>query len=118
MPRPLSSKLLAQLESAEPTLGVSLAKLCVRAKLPVLYVSVMLDVSRMAIHTGFRGGNIRPEHASKIEKFMQLIEDDIQSGVLPKKTLEETKEYAEAFAGRPILPSNKKPSITALKSIG
>lgn len=118
MPRPLSSKLLTQLESAEPTLGVSLAKLCIRARLPVLYVSVILDVSRMAIHTWFRGGNIRPEHASKIEKFMQLIEDDIQSGVLPKKTLEETKEYAEAFAGRPILPINKKPSITALKSVG
>lgn len=118
MPRPLSSELLAQLESAEPTLGVSLAKLCVRAKLPVLYVSVILDVSRMAIHTWFRGGNIRIEHASKIEKFMQLIEDDIQSGVLPKKTLDETKEYAEAFCGRPIISQNKKPSITALKRIG
>lgn len=117
MPRPLSSRLIEQLESAEETLGVSLAKLCIKAKLPVLYTSVMLDVSRMTLHTWFRGGNIRAEHAAKIERFIQLIQDDIQSGVLPKKTLEETKEYAEAFAGRPILPTNKKPSITALKSV-
>lgn len=117
MPRPLSSRLLEQLENAEETLGVSLAKLCVNAKLPVLYASVMLGVSRMAMHTWFRGGNIRAEHAAKIKKFIQLIEDDIQSGVLPKKTLEETKEYAEAFAGRPILPTNKKLKVTALKSV-
>lgn len=118
MPRTLSSQLLERLESAEESPGVSLARLCIKAKLPVLYTSVMLGVSRMALHTWFRGGNVRAEHAAKIEKFIQLIEDDIQSGVLPKKTLEETKEYAEAFAGRPVLPTNKKPSITALKSIG
>jgi hypothetical protein len=117
MPRTLSRQLLEQLESAEQTLGVSLAKLCIRARLPVLYVSNMLGVSRMALHTWFRGGNIRSEHQSKIEKFMGLIEDDLQSGVLPKKTLEETKEYAEAFSGRPILPVNKKAEITALKRI-
>lgn len=117
MPRPLSQRLLEQLENAELTPGVSLAKLCIRAKLPVLYVSPMLGVSRMTLHTWFRGGNIRAEHQAKIEKFMALIEDDIQSGVLPKKTLEETKEYAEAFSGRPILPVNKKPEITALKRV-
>lgn len=118
MPRPLSPQLLTKLETAEETPGVALAKLCLKAGLPVLYASTMLNVSRMTLHTWFRGGNIRAEHVMKIEKFMQLINDDIQSGVLPKKTLEETKRYAEAFSGRPVLPTNRKASITALKAVG
>lgn len=118
MPRPLSRQLLDQLENAEDSLGVSLARLCIRAKLPILYVSVMLGVTRMTMHTWIRGGKIRADHKNKVEKFMQLVEDDIQSGVLPKKTLDESREYAEAFAGRPILPSHKKAELTAVKSVG
>ena len=118
MPRTLSQQLLEQLESTEEvTLGTSLAKLCIKARLPVLYVSTMLGVSRMTLHTWFRGGNIRPDHCVKIEKFMSLIEDDIQSGVLPKKTLDDSREYAEAFSGRPILPVNKKAQLTAVKRV-
>ena len=107
MPRPLSPALLQKLENAEESLGVSLARLCVKAGLPVLYVSAMLGVSRMTLHTWYRGGNIRAERRSKIETFMRLIDDDIQAGVLPKKRLNETKEYVEGFLGKPI-PTNKK----------
>ena len=118
MPRTLSPELRERLENTEETLGVSLAKLCIKAGLPALYVATMLDVTRMTLHTWFRGGNIREDRKIKIEKFMQLIEDDIQAGVLPKKNLNETKRYAEAFSGKPILSSNRKTGITALKVVG
>lgn len=118
MPRTLSPELREQLESAEETLGVSLAKLCIKAGLPALYVATMLDVSRMTLHTWFRGGNIRDDRKIKIEKFMQLIEDDIQAGVLPKKNLNETKRYAEAFSGRPILPIIRKAGVPTTELVG
>jgi len=117
MPRPISPDLLTRLENAEESLGVSLGKLCVRAGLPLLYAAAMLDVSRMTLHTWVRGGKVRSDHAPKVEKFIQYIEDELQAGVLPMKTLWEAREYAESFCGRPILPPNKKAEITALKSV-
>ena len=108
MPRPLSHTLLASLETAEDSLGVSLAKLCVKAGIPVLYLSAILGVSRMTLHSWFRGGNMNPSRASHIKGFMSLIEDDLQAGVLPKKTLDETKKYAESIIGKAISPANKK----------
>lgn len=108
MSRPLSNRLLASLETAEETLGVSLAKLCIKANLPVYYLSAMLGVSRMTLHTWFRGGRMKPSRESKIRGFMNLIEDDLQAGILPKKTLDETKKYAESFLGKPIPLANKK----------
>jgi len=116
MPRPPSPELLKRLENAEETLGVSLAKLCVKARLPILYVAVMLGVSRMTLHTWFRGGSIRDSRTTKIKAFMQLINDDIRDGLLPKRTLDETKEYAEAFSGKPILTSGMS-KLTAVKAI-
>lgn len=117
MPRTLDDTLIENLRTAEG-LGGSLGRLCVKAELPILYVAEMLDVSRMTMHTWLRGGAIQPSRVPKIERFMQLVENDLQSGVLPKKTLVETKEYAEAFCGRPILSTNKKSDITALKVVG
>lgn len=63
-------------------------------------------------------GNIRDDRKIKIEKFMQLIEDDIQAGVLPKKNLNETKRYAEAFSGRPILPIIRKAGVPTTELVG
>lgn len=112
MPRPISPAFLEQLEAAEDNLGVSLAKLCVEAKLPMLYVAAMLGVSRMTIHSWYRGGAIHETRKAKIERLMTFIIDDMQAGVLPKKSLHETKEYAEALANKAIPSTNKKSGVT------
>lgn len=108
MARPLSSTVLQNIETAEDSLGMSLARLCIKANLPVLYVSAMLGVSRMTLHTWYRGGAIRKKRKEKIDAFMRLIDDDIQAGVLPKKSLNETRAYAEDFCGQRIPVANKK----------
>jgi hypothetical protein len=86
---------------------MQLAKVAVEAKLPVMYVASMLGLSRMTLHTWYRGGEVRESRREKIETFIALINDDIQAGVLPKDTLLETKDYAERFSGRPVAPANK-----------
>lgn len=108
MARSLSRKLLARIDSDEgETLSMQLAKTTVAAKLPAMYVATMLGVSRMALHSWFRGGEMRPSRWPKVQEFIELIEDDIHAGVLPKETLAETKEYAEGFSGRPMPTANK-----------
>jgi hypothetical protein len=86
---------------------MQLAKVAVEAKLPVMYVASMLGLSRMTLHTWYRGGEVRESRREKIETFIALINNDIQAGVLPKTTLLETKDYAERFSGRPVAPANK-----------
>jgi hypothetical protein len=108
MARTLSPEILQRIESADAdTLAMQLAKVAVEAKLPVMYVASMLGLSRMTLHTWYRGGEVRESRREKIETFIALINDDIQAGVLPKDTLLETKDYAERFSGRPVAPANK-----------
>jgi hypothetical protein len=98
MARTLSPEILQRIESADAdTLAMQLAKVAVEAKLPVMYVASMLGLSRMTLHTWYRGGEVRESRREKIEAFIALINDDIQAGVLPKDTLLETKDYAERF---------------------
>lgn len=108
MARTLSPEILQRIESADAdTLAMQLAKVAVEAKLPVMYVASMLGLSRMTLHTWYRGGEVRESRREKIETFIALINDDIQAGVLPKDTLLETKDYAERFSGRPVAPIKK-----------
>jgi hypothetical protein len=106
MPRTFSSQLLNSIESAGDSPGISLAKTCLKAGLPASYVAPMLKVSRMTLHTWFRGGVIRKSRIGQLEQFIKFIEDEISAGVLPKQTLKETQEYVEHFSGR-ALPANK-----------
>jgi len=108
MARTLCPDLVHRIESAEAdTLAMQLAKVAVEAKLPVMYVASMLGISRMTLHTWYRGGDVRESRRPKIEAFIALIEQDIQDGVLPKSTLLEAKDYAERFSGRPVAPAKK-----------
>jgi hypothetical protein len=102
MPRKFSPKLLDSIENAEDSLGISLARTCLKAGLPASYAAPMLKVSRMTLHTWFRGGVIRKSRTGQLEQFIDFLKDEIRSGVLPKPTLKQTQEYAEDFAGRAI----------------
>lgn len=107
MARTLSKDTVEQVKGSDDIVA-TLVRTCLNANLPISYAAAMLGVSRMTMHTWIHGGPMRYGRDVRILAFIQLIEDDIQAGVLPKKSLKETKEYAEAFAGKAISNVSKK----------
>jgi hypothetical protein len=60
MARPYSEQFLLALRKADPTrIGVQLGRVCVKANLPTTYVAEAFNVSRMSIHSWFRGQYVR-----------------------------------------------------------
>lgn len=103
MTRPYSPELKELvIKSKGYKLGIDLSKICMSANLPATYVAEILDTTRMTIHSWFRGGAIRSSKRRKIEVFIELMEEDFKSGVLPAKTLKEARTYTEDMIGRPI----------------
>ena len=75
MPRPYSDGFVLGLDKADDSkIGVQLAKVCLKSNLPIKYVADGLDVSRMTLHTWFRGGILRQHNKEKVEKFIELAE--------------------------------------------
>lgn len=59
MARPYSDKFLLGLKTAdEERVGIQLAKICVQAKFPALYIANHFEVTRMTIYKWFRGSYI------------------------------------------------------------
>lgn len=96
MARPYSEEFLLALKDFNPKrLGVQLAKLCVKANLPAQYVAEVFGVSRMTIHSWFRGKAIRDKNCTRIENFMVLVREGLHEGDLPVSTLLDAKKYLE-----------------------
>ena len=96
MARPYSEEFLLNLKNLNPKrLGVQLAKLCVKANLPAQYVAEVFGVSRMTIHSWFRGMPIRDKNCTRIENFMVLVREGLHEGDLPVSTLLDAKKYLE-----------------------
>jgi hypothetical protein len=96
MPRSYSNRFLLTLSKPDAIMtGQELAKLCVEANLPASYVCKVFGVSRMALHTWFRGGPIRPKRMQLVDAFMSLVEKDMKAGLLPARNLVEAKNYIE-----------------------
>ena len=96
MPRSYSSRFLLTLSKSDAvTTGQILAKVCVEANLPVSYVCKVFGISRMALHTWFRGGPIRPRRVGTVDAFIRLVDQDLKAGVLPARNLKEAKDYIE-----------------------
>tara|TARA_R100001510_G_scaffold57687_1_gene66864 strand:+ start:6960 stop:7256 length:297 start_codon:yes stop_codon:yes gene_type:complete len=94
MARPYSDKLLIHLSNADPErVGIQLAKLCIEAKLPATSIANYFGVSRMAVHGWFRGNYIREKKCIKIREFMNVVQKDLDTGVLPTKTQALAKKY-------------------------
>jgi hypothetical protein len=75
--------------------GQLLAKVCVEANLPASYVCKVFGISRMALHTWFRGGPIRNKRMGIVNAFISLVNKDLTAGILPAKNLKEAKAYIE-----------------------
>jgi hypothetical protein len=97
MARPYSEQFLISLQKADPTrIGVQLGKICVKANLPTTYVAEAFNVSRMSIHSWFRGQYVREKNYEKITKFIELINKGIVNGVLPAETSTDAKDFIRA----------------------
>ena len=89
-------------ESQEAQKIVDKWRLCIKANLAVKYVAEGLDVSRMTLHTWFRGGDIRQRNILKVKKFINIIEEGLADGVLPADNLASAKVFVESEV-RPVL---------------
>lgn len=96
MPKSYSEKFVLNLQkNTSDHIGIKMAKLCVKARLPIKDVANVFKVSRMAIHSWFRGSEIKPENIDRIKKFIGIIEEGLLSGHLPKITSIASKHYLE-----------------------
>tara|TARA_R110002167_G_scaffold341012_1_gene549161 strand:+ start:1015 stop:1335 length:321 start_codon:yes stop_codon:yes gene_type:complete len=97
MTRPYSQEFVMGLHHANPKrIGVKLAKVCVKANLPSIHVAKAFGVSRMAIHSWFRGSPVRDKNNTRIEHFIELVEQGLSDGLLPTEDLASTKKYLES----------------------
>ena len=100
MPRPYSQKFLLTLQKADDNrLGVRLGRLCVDANLPAAYVAKALETSRISVYNWFRGGGIREDKRKRVEVFMDLVMEDMESGLLPATNAITAKLYIESMIG-------------------
>ena len=101
MPRTYSEKFLIAMHKGNPRrIGVTLAKSCVKANLPAMYVAVALNVSRMSLYSWFRGRPIREKNEHIVEVFIDLVEKDMKDGVLPARNILAAKKYIEDMIGQ------------------
>lgn len=102
--RRYSAEFLRSLDDpdVEPSVGMDLARVTVRAKIPGNYVAIALAVTRMTVHKWFRGQDIRKKKRAEVKAFINRIEQDLASGRLPAKNVKEVKKYIEDLTGMPI----------------
>ena len=94
MSRPYSDQFRLSLhKKKKKNIGVRLAKLCVRTDLPSQYVAKIFGVSRMTIYTWFRGGQTSHKNITRIKHFIELVEQDLKSGVFRPGKKEAAKTY-------------------------
>lgn len=104
MSRPYGKKFIDGLEKTDHTyrIGLRVAKLCVKANIPAKYVAVALGVSRATVHNWFRGAVLRGKNEDIALAFIKLVEEDLDNGALPAKTVRGAKAYIEDMVGKPI----------------
>ncbi len=97
MARPYSEQFLISLQKADPTrIGVQLGRICVKANLPTTYVAEAFNVSRMSIHSWFRGQYVREKNYERITKFIELVNKGLDKGVLPAMSSTDAKNFIES----------------------
>jgi hypothetical protein len=100
MPRPYGDKLLRSLQTAEEeTLGIELGRVCVAANIPAAYVAIALEASRMTVYSWFRGQDIRRNRRKIVRTLVELMKQDLETGILPAKDYNAARQYIESLAG-------------------
>ena len=94
--------------ATEYKLGTDLANICIAANLPASYVAQVLGVTRMTVHTWFRGGAIRPSKRERVSVFIEIVEGDLKQGLLPAPSLAKARAYLEEMTDAPIVTKATK----------
>ena len=103
MARPYSEKFLRDLSATEETgAGIELARLCVAANLPATHVAIALGTTRLTIYCWYRGQDIRKKKRKTVESFIEILKQDLESGVLPVKDVTGSKDYLSGLIGTKI----------------
>ena len=103
MARPYGEKFLRELdESEDDSLGVRLARVCVRANLPATYVASALGTTRLTIYSWFRGRQIRTKSRKSVQDFISLIKQAINEDRLPAADQETVRKFIEEITGVPV----------------
>jgi hypothetical protein len=101
MPRPYSDSFILGLEKAdERILGVQLAKLCLKANLPIKYVAQGVGTSRQAVHAWFRGGPMKYDNHKRVKEFISVVEKGLEDGVLPAHDIATARVFIEESDNR------------------
>ena len=102
MPKKYSPTFLLELNNFDTDrLGVQLAKACVNADLPATEVAKVFSVSRMTIHSWFRGSPIRDKNCIKIKKFLKALNEawdeqfENHTDTLPLSHMNLAKEFLD-----------------------
>jgi len=96
MPRFYSERfMIAVHQLDDERLGVKLAKACIDNNIPATYVAVVMGVSRMTIHSWFRGKPLRDKNATLVKQFINLISEGVSTGSLPAQKMNEAKDFIE-----------------------
>ena len=103
MPKSYSPEYVKMLNAVvmADNLGIVLAKACVKSNLPLKLVAKALGVSRMTVHTWFRGGEIQSGRKLLVITFLKVIEEDTAKGVLPLADFKSAKEYIHELNKEP-----------------
>lgn len=100
MPRVYGHKFLLELQNGDPVrLGTQLGRACVEANLPAAYIAKTLEVSKTTIYAWFRGQGVRENKRATIEALIRMIEEGLQSGLLPATSVSSAKLYLRDTIG-------------------
>jgi hypothetical protein len=98
MPRNYSEKFLIAVNKLDQeSYGVKLAKGCVAANIPAQYIADALGVSRMTIHSWFRGKPIRHKNTQRIKAVLASIDLGLMEGSLPFTNMQAAKDFADSL---------------------
>jgi hypothetical protein len=100
MPRSYGDKFLLELDKqTADSLGVELARLCVKANLPAAYVAVALETTPTTVYSWFRGQGIREKKRRIVEAFIKILQEDMSMARLPARSMFDAKAYMEEMLG-------------------
>ncbi|MAZ79713.1 MAG: hypothetical protein CMD72_03105 [Gammaproteobacteria bacterium] len=116
MSRPYSKELLDFLSKTNSKkVGIQLAKICIKAKLPASGIAEVFGVTRQAVHGWFRGKYIREKKIIAIKKFISKVQNDLDQGNLPTKTQSLSKEYLQSNAIKYTDDNNSNEVLNSIK---
>jgi hypothetical protein len=81
------------------SLGAEMCRLCLKANLRIIHVAKALHVTRMTLHSWFRGKPIRANNRVRVEAFMRAVRGDTERTILPVCSIPDSLAYCLKIRG-------------------